>query len=394
MKFTANRKIMLAYLKSMARVVPKASPVKELTGFLVEANEDDGHVYLTANNGESAMQRKFKPNVETGGEFVIDAPFLINALTLLSGTEVLFEEIKPGRVKIKAENCFYEMSVLDGKIYPRPEMPFPDDMVKITGIKQLYSKTTSTVADVKDTDVMSGIHIKISEKGLKAMSCNGYSIAVTNKEMECGGKMEFTLPKAALFHLASAVGNDDELRVGLSGPFVIFMKQDMIFSAKKLAMNYVDVGSVLAAIQPAYTAKVEFDEFKEQLSGVCRIATMGSEPSFVRLDFKNDKIEFGTQNDLGGSTSAVSAVRINGDTDFTFYFPANKLSDIFKTVEGAFIINLDPRGYLVVFDRYSQYMTMAVREEAALKQQEKFAAQKKLKREKQTDKKAAETKAA
>lgn len=157
MKFTANRKIMLAYLKSMARVVPKASPVKELTGFLVEANEDDGHVYLTANNGESAMQRKFKPNVETGGEFVIDASFLIHALTLLSGTEVLFEEIKPGRVKIKVENCFYEMSVLDGKIYPRPEMPFPDDMVKITGIKQLYSKTTSTVADVKDTDVIISI---------------------------------------------------------------------------------------------------------------------------------------------------------------------------------------------------------------------------------------------
>ena len=52
MKFTANRKIMLEYLKTMISVVPKTSPVQELKGFLVEANEDDGHLYLTANNQE------------------------------------------------------------------------------------------------------------------------------------------------------------------------------------------------------------------------------------------------------------------------------------------------------------------------------------------------------
>lgn len=71
MKFTANRRIMLEYLKTMISVVPKNSTIQELKGFLVEANEDDGYVYLTANNQEVAIQRKFKPIVETGGNFVI-----------------------------------------------------------------------------------------------------------------------------------------------------------------------------------------------------------------------------------------------------------------------------------------------------------------------------------
>lgn len=394
MKFTANRKIMLEYLKSMARVVPKSSPNKEMTGFLVEANEDDGYVYVTANNGETAMQRKFKPNVETGGEFVIDAGFLINALSLLGGTDVLFEETKPGRVKIKSENCFYEMATLNGRIYPRPEMPFPDDMVKITGLKQLYSKTAATVTTGKETDVKTGIHLEISESGVKAMSCNDQSIAITSIEMDCGGKMEFTLPKTTLFHLASAVGNDDELDVGLSGPFIVFMKQDLIFSAKQLSKNYVDVNTLLAAVQPEYRAKVEFDDFKETLLGMCEVAAMGSETSYIKLDFKGEKVEVSTQNDIGGSASAFSAVRINGEKDYTFYFPAKKLANIFKTVEGTLIIMLDPRGYLVVFDRYSQYMTMAVREEAAIKQQEKYATQKKTKREKQKVAETTETKAA
>lgn len=355
MKFTANRKIMLEYLKSMARVVPKTSPIKEMTGFLVEANEDDGYVYVTANNGESAIQRKFKTNVETGGEFVIDAGFLINALSLLGGTDVLFEETKPGRVKIKSENCFYEMAVLSGRLYQRPELPFPDDVVKITGLKQLYAKTAATVAGGKEADVMSGIHLVISENGIKATSCNGQSIAVTNIETNCGGKLEFTLPKTTLFHLVSAVGNDDELDVGLSGPFIVFTKKDLIFSAKKLAKNYLDVNKVLSSVQPTYRAKAEYDEFREQLLGMCKIAVMGSESFYVKLDFGEDKIEVSTKNDVADSTSSFSVVRINGDKKYSFYFPANKISDMFKTVEGTLIVAVDPRGYLLVFDRYCQF---------------------------------------
>ena len=80
MKFTVNRTIMLEYLKSMIRVVPKSAAVKELKGFLIEANEDDGYLYLTANNLEAAIQRKFKPVVETGGEFVMDAKLLTDIL--------------------------------------------------------------------------------------------------------------------------------------------------------------------------------------------------------------------------------------------------------------------------------------------------------------------------
>ena len=93
MKFTANRKIMLEYLKTMISVVPKTSPVQELKGFLVEANEDDGHLYLTANNQEVAIQRKFKPAVESGGNFVMEAKLLVDILTLLGGDDVVFEEL-------------------------------------------------------------------------------------------------------------------------------------------------------------------------------------------------------------------------------------------------------------------------------------------------------------
>lgn len=56
MKFTVNRRTMLEHLKTMLPIVPKNAPVQELKGFLIEANEDDGYLYMTANNLEVAIQ--------------------------------------------------------------------------------------------------------------------------------------------------------------------------------------------------------------------------------------------------------------------------------------------------------------------------------------------------
>lgn len=377
MKFTANRKIMLEHLKSMARVVPKSSPVQELRGFLVEANEDDGYLYLTANNLEAAIQRRFKPEVEAGGEFVMEAKMLIDILSLLAETDVVFEEIKPGIIEIKSGYCTYTMHVLSGRIYPRPEMPFPEDTVKTSGLRQLYSKTYLTVAANNATPALSGLHIEINGDGLKAISCNGQCVALAGRETKCDGRLSFTLPKATYSYLAGAISDDDELEVGVSGPYVTFMKEGMMFSARHIPHEYVDVNKLFDSIKPTYTAKLEFDSFRDQVDTVCNIAAMGSETSYVKLYFINDRIEISTKNDLGGGQGTVEAVCIDCNEEYSFYYPANRLKDIFKTVEGTLVLQLDKRGYLLVFDRYSKFMMTPVTEQAVKKQMEHFSVPKK-----------------
>ena len=58
MKFTVNRKIMLEHLKTMIRIIPKSNSLQELTGFLIEANENDGYLYMTATNMKAAMMKE------------------------------------------------------------------------------------------------------------------------------------------------------------------------------------------------------------------------------------------------------------------------------------------------------------------------------------------------
>lgn len=112
MRFTVNRKIMLEHFKTMAAMIPKSGTNPELKGFLVEANEDDGYLYLTANCLEAAIQRKLAAGIESGGFFVLDAKMLMGILSHLAGDETIFETENPGSVRITGESCTYTMMCL------------------------------------------------------------------------------------------------------------------------------------------------------------------------------------------------------------------------------------------------------------------------------------------
>lgn len=375
MRFTVNRKIMLEHLKTMSAMIPKSSTVPELKGFLVEANEDDGYLYLTANCFEAAIQRKLTAGIESGGFFVLDAKMLVGILSHLAGDETHFEMESVGSVKITGESCTYTINVLDGKTFPRPEIPFPDGTVKVSGIKKLYGKTSSATHK-EVTNILSGIHIEITPKGITATGCDSRCIATARLEQDCGGSMDFTIPKATLSYLASAAG-DEELEVGRSGTFIIFMKEGMLFSAKKMAKEYVDTGMVLNSLKPIYEAKLEFKDFKEQVQNASDISAMGVENSYVRLDFGEEKITLSTANDVGCATYSVGAVRISGDSEHSYYYPSAMLKDIFKTADGTMILSLDRRGYLLTFNKYDKYLLTPITSGVVEKQILKYEEQKK-----------------
>ena len=387
MKFKVNRKIMLEHLKSMYKVVPKSSTNQELKGFLIEANEDDGYVYVTANNLEAAVQRKFKADIENGGSFIVEARILINMLALLSGDDVSICETKKGIAEIQAGSCVYTVKVMDAKIYPRPEMPFPEDTVRITGLKQMYLKTNAAVAKGETSKVLTGIHVDVKDNSVRAVGCDSRGIAVCARDMKCGGILSFTLHKNVFSYLATVAG-DDELEVGKCGPYIIFMKQGMLFSAKPLMYEYVDVDMMLNSIKREYLAKVEFDKFKNVISYITDIAQMGSESSYIKFEFKDDAINVFTSNDVGSGNTSMPAVVVESCGNREYYYPAGMLKDIFKTVEGTILLQLDKRGYMMVFDKYNKYMLTPIREISVQKQAEKFMAKNNPKKVK-TDSKAA-----
>lgn len=378
---------MVELVKSMIKVVPKGSPMKELTGFLLEANEDDGYLYITATNLEVSVQRKIKVQMESGGTMLMDAKFMYEMLQLLGGTEVEFTLIKEGVAEIKSGTCTYTKSVMNPKAYPKTEIPFPDTMATVSGVAGMYTKTRATVVSSIAQDSMKGIRFDIHSNGFRVISCNLQNISMVSRMMDCKNSLQFTLPKATYMYLAAAAG-DDELQVGMTDTQVVFMREGLIFSARKLAHEYVDVDNILNRLVPVYSTKVEYSDFKPQFENTYAIAAMGSKTSYIGLELSGDKILLSTENDIGKCTNEVDAVKISGEESMSFYYPAAQLKNVFETVEGTLIVQMDKRGYILIRDRYNRFMLTCVSDDAVKKQMEDYIAEKKPKPKKKAKKKA------
>ena len=369
MRAATNCKIMHEITKSMLPLVPRRSVVDELRCFLIEANKDDGSITVTANNMESAMQRRFTASVESGGRFVMDARTLENILAHLEGETVEFTA-GARTVDITGGTCTYTMNTLACDGFPRTEIPFPGSTMKISGIRTLYSKTCSVV-DSDAANVLSGIHLEIAPGSIKATGCDKKCIAISRNDQSCGGSMNVTLPRQSLGQLASAAG-DDELEVGISGSNVVFMKEGLLFSARCIGAAYVDIGRIFNSLSVAYEAKLECKGFMEAVKSAVATASLGTETSYVKLDFGEKRLTLSTQNDMASSEYSAEAVMIGGNAGRSFHYPAAMLKDLFKTVDGTMIAQLDPRGYLRVFNQRDTFFLTPITAMSVEKQRRKF----------------------
>ena len=388
MRFKINRNLMLELLKSIYKVVPKDSPMKELTCFKIEANEDDGYLYVTATNLEVSVQRKLKIQIESGGSMLMEAKFMYEMMQLLSGDEVEISLAKEGVAEVKSGKCTYTRRVMDTKSYPNIDIPCPGTMSLVSNLAQMYAKTKATVMASGVPDGMKGIHFDVRSNGFRVISCNLQNICMVNRMMECNNCMEFTLPKVAYMYLALAAG-DDEIYVGQTDTHVVFKKDDLLFSARKLEKEFVNVDNILGKLTPVYSAKIEYDDFKPQFENTYSVAAMGAKTSYICLELDGDKMTLSTQNDIGKCSNDVNAVRISGDEKLKFYYPAQHLRNVFDTVEDAMIVQVDKRGYILIRDKTNKFMLTSVSDSAVQKQLSEFATEKKPKK---TTKKKAESK--
>lgn len=354
MRVSINRKALLGYLKSMIRVVPMSSPIMELMGILVECNEDDGFVYITATNIETSIQRKFKADIEEGGSMVVSARMFYNITDLLGGDDVLLEY--DGKLLgVTSGSCRYDIPVLIARNYPKTNIPFPDDILKIKGICSLYSKTSASVSTDKNKPSLTGIHLDIYSDTVRAASCDTNRLSVTEVKCECGGKLSVTIPKQSFSYLAHAVNDSDTLEMGLCGNSVVFMKEDMLFSTRIIAEPFLDTSRLLEAKDKKLVAKIKAADMRDMIDTVSMVTGISEETAPVAVKFKENSIQISME-----STDASSKLDISADiidtSDGEYYYNANYLADMLKVVKGDVVIHMTNNGILYVSNASSEYM--------------------------------------
>ncbi len=174
MKITINRAELLSAAQRAAAIAPEDSPVEALRGTLLETNAATGALTLTATNLETALEQSLSCPTAEDDALVVDAKLLAGMLERLPGDTVELKRT-PGVpvLSLRGGQTGYDVAIWERGSFPKLEIPFPEDTVKLSGIPSMARHTMFATAEDKDKPLMRCVNLMFTQKGLKGAGYNG-----------------------------------------------------------------------------------------------------------------------------------------------------------------------------------------------------------------------------
>ena len=137
MHITINRTELLAAVKRASTIAPPDSPLDVLKGVLLEADSASRTLTVISTNLEVSLAEKLPCTVHEDGAFVFTAKMLSEMLQRLPEETVeICRRENRGRMTLTSGDASYSVDVWDIGAFPKPDLPFPEDTVKVSGIPQ------------------------------------------------------------------------------------------------------------------------------------------------------------------------------------------------------------------------------------------------------------------
>lgn len=349
MKVIVDRRELLAICKRASHIASSLSAVEELKGILLEADASEQTLTATATNFELSLRCSMKADVREHGAWVVNAKLLTGMLELLKGDRIAMHGRLDNTMLIAGDACRYLISVLPVRGYPKPEIPFPEDMVQVSGIPALAKRTVIAVSDNESDPVMRCVNLVFSQDGLRAVGSDGVRIISVKGDVKGSGAVNLLVPAKSIVTLANMVANDDELMVGATGQFIVFMRENFIFSARLMDGSYINADGLLQSVKGQFTVLTDGNTLWRTLDAVTAVA---DESAKVRLDFQGSQIDFCCTSFNSSAASSLAVIPLSGTPTGNYCYPAKKLTECLKVMKGTLQLQVAQNGLLLLETEY------------------------------------------
>lgn len=343
MKIIANREELLSAAQDALTVCPDKSPLPELECALLTT--EDGMLTVAGGNLQVALERRIPVQIREEGTVIVNAQLLVDMLRHLTEDKLTLSVDDKGYLTITCGEAFYGVGTLDSAKFPRLEIPFPEDTVAITGIPTLSRRTVFAVSETDDKPLMKCVHLIFSLDGLRAVSSDSYRIAAAKGASKSAASTDMLIPASSLEKLAKLVENKEELRVGMTGNTVVFMKEDFLFSARLMQGQYFDESQMLSRIHPAFIVLTDAQLLRNAMSSV--YAVIGDQNRFS-LTFRGATLRMTCESEYGGSSMELDTVPLSGNPSGVYWYNPAKLYECLKALGGTMMLKVAENGALLM----------------------------------------------
>lgn len=223
-----------------------------------------------------------------------------------------------------------------------------------------------------------------------AEATDGSCMAVAASPHCANGELEIILHQKALTTLDSIVKPDEELYVGITGKFAVFMKEDMFFSTMLFTGHYLEASKVFDSFQPAYHATVDAKQLYELVSSLSVIFNTGDDRC-INLRVETDKVCVQVRTAICSSASHVEAADTTPTPEEGFHYQPRLLLDCLRRMVGPVRFEMDQKGFALLQAHGNRYLICPRGPARIAKKEETVAA---VKEKKSRKRKTAPSKAA
>lgn len=193
---TVNRAELLATVKRATTIAPPDSPLDVLKGVLLESDSARKMLTVTSTNLEVALVEKIPCSAQEDGALVYSARTLAEMLQRLpEDTVEISRKENRGRMTLTSGSVSYEVDVWDRGAFPKPDLPFPEDTVKVSGIPAVAQHTVFATAQDKDKPLLRCVNLMFTDAGLRAAGSNGMCIVTAKGDDQSTGDTRLAVLK-------------------------------------------------------------------------------------------------------------------------------------------------------------------------------------------------------
>ncbi len=360
MNVVMNRMELLSVAKRAANIAPAESPLNVLRGVMLETDAEA--MTLTATNLEVVLEQKAPCESKDSDALVINARLLAEVVEKLDGEWVtLFRQGERQSLTIKGGEAIFNVNVWEKGSFPKVEIPFPEDTVKVTGIPSMAKRTVFAVDPQNDQPLLKSVNLMFTQNGLRSVGSDGNCIVSAKGDDKSTGDISLLLPATSLTRLARLCTDKDEFQVGTTGKTIVFLRENFVFSARLIEGNYIDSARLFESLVNTFTVLTDVTDLCKALLAATAIDQSGK----VKLSFTGNELALTTTGEDGEGSSSLEVIPLTGTPQGEYWFQANKLSACLASLTGTVTLGMAQGGMLTLSTEGAFYMQTGLRAAAS-----------------------------
>lgn len=362
MNITMNRAELLSAAQKAAAIALENAPLESLKGALLEASAASNTLTITATNIETSLEQKLSCPVGEDDAVVMNAKLLAGMLGLMSGETVELRRLPGSHVlSLRSGETVYDWTIGERGEFPKMQFPFPEDTVTVRGIPSIARRTLFATEDNKDKPLLKCVNFMFTQEGLKGAGYNGRSMVTAKGDDKSTGNISLLVPATALEKLAELCTDQDEFKVGTTGPSIVFMQPGLTFSTRLMEGDFVDIGRLMGNIRNQFTVLSDVADLRRTLKTVTAMDRKGR----VKLAFDGGRITFSCKSELGSAAESMDVAPLTGAPQGEYWYLVSELMNSLKALSGTVTLGIAQAGMLDLSTENAYYMQTAVREPVA-----------------------------